>query len=92
MRALNRIASAVLVGLLVATPAVVMAGGARNGQAGANAPATAVQQRDRTRQHAQTATQAQEQLKAQKRTRVRTEDPAQEPSGIGSRNRHRKGG
>lgn len=92
MTTIKRLASAMLVGVLIATPAIVMAKGARNGHAGANAPATAVQQRDRTRQHAQTATQAQEQIKAQKRTRVRTEDPAQEPAGMGSKNRHRKGG
>jgi len=66
MSAINRIASAMLVGVLVATPGVVMAQGARNGHASANAPATAVQQRDRTREHARTATQAQEQQKLQR--------------------------
>lgn len=92
MSALNRIASVVLVGALVAMPAMVMAGGARNGQGGANAPATAVQQRDRTREHAQTATQTQDQVKLQKRTRTRTEDPAHEPAGTGNKTRSRKGG
>jgi hypothetical protein len=98
MSALNRIASVVLVGALGAAPAVVMAGGARNGNAGANAPATAVQQRDRVHARAQTGTQAQEQQqlqkqqKLQKRVRVRTEEPAQDPAATGARNRHRNGG
>lgn len=92
MKATSRIASALLVGALIATPAIVMADGARNGQAGAKAPDSAIQQRDRVREHAQTGVQGQEQKRLQKRTRVRTEDPAQDGTGTGSKNRHRKGG
>jgi hypothetical protein len=91
MSAINRIAGAMLVGVLVGTPGIVMAQGARNGHAGANAPATAVQQRDRTREHARTGAQAREQQKLQKRLRVRTEEQVQDPAATGTRGRDRKG-
>ena len=97
MSAFRLIATALLVGSLIAMPAVVMAGGARNGNAGARAPASAVQQRDRLHDASAGTTQAQsrERIRSQDRIRaqeqLRTQDPAHAADATGAQSRQRKG-